>query len=111
MAIEALFGALYGILRAAVSQFWAPRRRTPVGSVAYCVFGKSSAGFAAKKLKGRIWKWCHIVGITGESSTRGVWKPSVYQPKRSAFSIGRTAIGGGKKCLFVIVRWRHTIFD
>lgn len=37
----------------------------------YCPFGRSSAGFAAKKLNGRIWNSCHIVGITGQSSTRG----------------------------------------
>ena len=39
----------------------------------YCVFGKSRAGFAAKKLNGRSWKECHMVGITGQSSTRGTW--------------------------------------
>ena len=40
---------------------------------AYCDFGKSSAGFDEKKLKGRIWNSCHMVGITGQSSTRGMW--------------------------------------
>jgi hypothetical protein len=39
----------------------------------YCVFGKSRAGFAAKKLNGRSSKECHMVGITGQSSTRGTW--------------------------------------
>ncbi len=38
----------------------------------YYVFGKSRAGFAAKKLNARIWKWCHIVGMTGQSSTKRV---------------------------------------
>jgi hypothetical protein len=50
-----------------------PTAKAANAAALYCVFGKSRAGFAAKKLNGRSWKECHMVGITGQSSTRGTW--------------------------------------
>src|SRR4029077_18087764 len=56
------------------------------------VLGKVSTGFCGKKSKGRMTNSCHITGITGQSSARGMWwKPMVYQATISVFSIGRLA--------------------
>ena len=56
-------------------------------------FGKSTAGFLAKKSKGRSSNSCQAVGMMGQSSGRVTWwKPSVYQTTISVFSIGRLAL-------------------
>src|ERR1700690_3936268 len=59
----------------------------------YRVRGKSTAGFRAKKSKGRNSNSCHAVGMIGQSSGRGTWwKPIVYHTTMSVFSIGRLAL-------------------
>jgi hypothetical protein len=97
---EAATAAVPTIIAGAVGTAYCSRNgcNTPLPTLhhpmlaAYCVFGKSITGFAAKKLNGRIWKWCHIVGITGPIlHPRHVVETKRVPTTKSVFSIGRLA--------------------